>query len=889
MLLTKLHIPQPKENVVHRSALFEKLDEGLTRRLILVSATAGYGKTTLVSNWINKHNFQTAWYSLDERDNDQVVFLKYLFNSIRNLNNSIGDNSLELLKSSDTIKISYIVESFINELLPIEEDILIVLDDFHLINNQQISDILLFLLENSPKNIHFVIITRQDPQIPLSRIRSQNEIVEIRSAELSFTKNDIGELFNRKLKLSLSDKDIDLLKRKTEGWIAGLQLVSLTFKGQDNISEYIEQLAGNNKYIMDYLMEEILIIQNDEMREFLLCTSIFDRLSGSLCDAVLGKDNSQQLLEILEKGNMFLIPLDNERKWYRYHHLFADLLMQRLNQYYKKRIQSLHQNAGTWFEQNDFALLAIEHTLKAGNIKKGLELIDEIIDHLIATSQYGIVLKFADLFPEKEVFSNLKFGVMHAWTLIIVGRLNEAEEFLDKLNVLVHDENVKNKNKVLLGRLYTTNTLLKDYMGDVESATYFANLSVNHLNDNDNVWSSWAYYGKGLSELLQFDLEKCTSSFFTGLDHAKNIDNTYLEIVQTFHFAYFSKHRGKYQESVKICLELLEKYKEKKYTEGFKFNLYSSILYSTIGFIYTEQGNITSGIENAFKGYELSQNLVSMSFKGVGLLLLAESYYKAGKLKTALETIEKQKTRLLNNSRHHLAVLSFALKLKLFSQLGMKNEADSLYKQLSNPTNNNPIEQILYGIASARYFISFNKYQKADTILDELSLKLKNSKIVELFAEVEIMKVLVFIKTGKNEDAINSIRELLILTQREGLVRLYLNEGIEIEKILKEVKKEKAIKSDETLDAISTDYLNLLLKGCENEKNTEKSSSENVLSARERDTLKLLAKEYSNQQIADDLFISLNTVKTHLKNINLKLEVDSRIKAVEKAKKLGIL
>jgi LuxR family maltose regulon positive regulatory protein len=454
---------------------------------------------------------------------------------------------------------------------------------------------------------------------------------------------------------------------------------------------------------------------------------------------------------------------------------------------------------------------------------------------------------------------------------------------------LVHDENVKKKNKVLLGRLYTTNTLLKDYMGDVESATSFANLSVNHLNENDNVWSSWAYYGKGLSELLKFDLEKCTSSFFIGLDYAKHIDNTYLEIVQTFHFAYFSKLIGKHQESVKICQELLEKYKEKKYTEGFKFNLYSSILYSTIGFIYTEQGNITSGIEQALKGYELSQNLVSMSFKAVGLLLLAESYYKAGKIKTALETIEKQKPRLLNNSRHHLAVLSFALKLKLFSQLGMKNEADSLYKQLINPTNNNPIEYFLYGIASARYFISFNKYQKAATILDELSLKLKNNKIIELFAEVEIMKVLVFIRTGKNNDAMNSIRELLILTQDESLVRLYLNEGIEIEKILKEVKKEKATKSSEILDSISNDYLSLLLKEFEKEKKNQSQIEEETLSKRELETLELIAKNYSNQDIANELYISITTVKTHVRNILLKLEAKDRNDAVEKAKEKRIV
>ena len=271
MLLTKLHIPQTGENIIHRSALFEKLDEGLKRKLILVSASAGYGKTTLISNWIFKNKIPAAWYSIDERDNDPFEFVSFIIHGIQKTHPEIGKNSLELLKSPGTAGMDYTIELLLNDLLKISQDLILVLDDLHLIQNKQIFELLSFIIEYKPKHFHIVLSSRSDPPLSFARLRSQNQIIEIRSSDLSFSKNDIIELFNKKLKLSLDQKDIDLLQLKTEGWIAGLQLTALTFKGQENISAYIEKIAGDNRYIMDYLMEEILNIQNDEMREFMLC------------------------------------------------------------------------------------------------------------------------------------------------------------------------------------------------------------------------------------------------------------------------------------------------------------------------------------------------------------------------------------------------------------------------------------------------------------------------------------------------------------------------------------------------------------------------------------------------------------------------------------------
>jgi len=413
MLLTKLHIPQPKENVVHRSGLFDKLTAGLIRKLILVSATAGYGKTTLISDWINHNNIPVAWYSVDSRDNDPYEFLTFIISGIQTIHKNIGHKSLDLLKSPGTTEIEYICELLINDILTVKGDFLLVIDDLHLIDSKEVYKILYFLTDFKPINFKMAILTRSDPPLSLARLRSQNELLEIRSSDLSFTEHDTTEFFNRKLKLGLTQQDITLVELKTEGWAAGLQLTAMTLRNKKNVSEFIKSIAGDSRYIMDYLLEEILNNLDDETRLFLLKSSLFERLSGPLCDAALEKSNSQKALEYLERNNMFIISLDNERKWFRYHHLFSDLLQKRLISGFKDNIRQLHNNASSWFENNDMPLFAIEHALKAGNNKKGLELLEDVVDQMLESSQYAAILRFGSLFNEEDIVSNEKFGISY--------------------------------------------------------------------------------------------------------------------------------------------------------------------------------------------------------------------------------------------------------------------------------------------------------------------------------------------------------------------------------------------------------------------------------------------------------------------------------------------
>jgi LuxR family maltose regulon positive regulatory protein len=558
MLLTKLHIPQPKKNTVHRFGLFEKLDEGLNRKLILVSATAGYGKTTLLCDWLNYSKVPAAWFSIDDSDNDPFEFLTIMISGIRTIDQNIGNNSLELLKSPGTLTTEYIIELLINDILGIKTDFMLVMDDLHLVTSKEIFDLLNLIIERKPSQFNVAILTRSDPPLNLARLRSQYELMEIRSTDLSFTESDIAEYFNKKLRLGLTDKDINLLELKTEGWIAGLQLTAITLQERQDISEFIESIAGENRYIMDYLIEEVLNNQDEGTREFLLKTAILEKLSGSLCDALLQRNNSQLLLESLDKANMFIVPLDNERQWYRYHHLFGDLLKKRLLIRNKELIRDLHNRASIWFEDNQMHINAIEHAIKGGNIEKALHLVDGIVDHLWEISQYATIYKIGGLLPEKELYINKKFGVIYAWILGIKGNLSGARNLLEKIEQDLKSEHPAADNRNLWGRIYETYNLLSVFSGDVDAAFRYSELAINNIPEEDIIWHAWAHLSFGEANLLRFELQKSIESYCIVRAQAQKVNNLYLNLISTSKIAFVLKRKGKYKEVLKLCYNLLE-------------------------------------------------------------------------------------------------------------------------------------------------------------------------------------------------------------------------------------------------------------------------------------------------------------------------------------------
>ena len=536
MLLTKLHIPPAGNNIVHRSELCEKLNTGLGRKLILISAPAGFGKTTVVCDWIDLNKIPAAWFSLDNGDNDPAVFLNYIISGIQSIHSAFGQSALRLLNSPNKPSVESITSLLINEILNINQNFILVLDDFHLIKSNEVLKLVTYLLEHIPGNVHIVILTRSDPALSVSRLRSQHQLVELRSSDLSFSANDISVLFNKKLKLGLSIDDVYALETKTEGWIAGLQLTALSMQGREDISGFIQDLKGDNRYIMDYLMEEVLKIQTDEIKEFLLQTSVLEQMSAPLCNAVLNRNDSQQILEMLEENNMFVIPLDTERTWYRYHHLFADLLKQRLKTRDKAVIIDLHNKASEWFKNNDMPLSAIEHAIETGNYEKSMQFLGEIVEIMWKNGQHAAIMKYGDLLPDELVKKNADFCLYYSWILIIAGQIQKAEPFLVSAEMItmqiINDKNSTKEdleyNKKLSGKISVAFAYLNSLIANSEKIYNYSKTAMKNLSEDDPLWYSWGWYTTGIAEMFRENLKESIKAFENALEFGKKSGNIYL-------------------------------------------------------------------------------------------------------------------------------------------------------------------------------------------------------------------------------------------------------------------------------------------------------------------------------------------------------------------------
>ncbi|HLO18621.1 MAG TPA: AAA family ATPase, partial [Anaerolineales bacterium] len=556
-MTTKLQVPQIRSERVPRPRLVARLQQGLGHKLILVSAPAGYGKTTLLGEWLATCELRPAWISLDKGDNEPVRFWTYVEAALQRAMSSVGNPFPDILYGHDLPVSEALLTDLINELTELQQPIILVLDDYHNIDSQVIHDGLSFLLEHAPTYFHLFLLTRSDPPLPLARLRARSQMVEVRLADLRFTTQEISEFLQTVMSLDLSDAELSMLEASTEGWVAGLQMAGLSLQGKEDASAFIRSFSGENRYVLDFLFEEVFQRQPKEIQDFLLRTSVLKQLCGSLCDAVNLRDDGQTMLGILERRNLFLIPLDDQRKWYRYHHLFSDLLQSRLKQTFPDEIARLHHRASSWYAAENNLESALSHALDSGDYYLVNELVSGNVLAMMEHTELIGVLQHFEQIPASEMEAKPWLAVAYAWTKAYVDPSEELDWKLGQIEsgfVGVEDTTEKRR---LTSHLDAIRAYVAWVKGRAEQALRYACRSLENLPEDDWMARCHILNIEGLAHQYLLDLNRAVQSFEAAILAGQRTSRSYEAFHAYTNLAFAKKMQGYLHQAFSLCQDVL--------------------------------------------------------------------------------------------------------------------------------------------------------------------------------------------------------------------------------------------------------------------------------------------------------------------------------------------
>ena len=915
LLLTKLYIPPPRPKIVLRPRLIERLSEGMPCKLTLISAPAGFGKTTLVSEWVTGCERPVAWLSLEEGDNDPNRFLTYLVAAFQTLNQknggeTIGAGSLALLQSSQPPAPELILTTLVNELSSISDSFILVLDDYHVIDSQPVNKALTFLVEYQPRSMHLVIATREDPPLPLARMRARGQLAELRAADLRFTPGEAAEFLNEVMGLSLSPEDIAALETRTEGWIAGLQLAALSMQSRQDTSSFIQSFTGSHRFVLDYLVEEVLRRQPEHVRDFLLQTSILDRLCGSLCNAITGQEDGRGMLETLERGNLFVIPLDDQRRWYRYHHLFAEVLRTYLDEAYPDQRPALHGLASAWFEQNDLPAEAIRHALAAEDFERAADLIEQVWLAMDLSYQSATWLGWAKVLPADRIRARPVLCVGYAWALLGVGeieaseaRLRDAERWLEPvenpaenlpIRMIVVD---KAEFRSLPASIAAARAYRDLALGDIDGTKMQARKALALVPKGEIIHRTQATALLGMAEYASGNLQAAEMEFLkfqAMMWQANDIANA---ISITFILANILLIQGRLQEAISAYRQSL-KLAVNRGTPSF---LGESDLYRGLSEVLCEQGDLEGAAQHLQTAQQLGERVALTGWSHRLCIAQARMKEAQGDLGGALALLEEAERQYVRNPLPDRPIA--ALKARTWARCGRLIEAASWARE----QNLSPDDHLSYlrefeHLTLARVLIARSKTGRAkDDLHAALGLLARLLQAAEAggrkgsVIEILILQSLAHQTQGNRSQALTSLERALALAEPEGYTRVFVDEGEPMRLLIADfrlqIEKQNCDSShkligytDKLLAAFSQPMVRPQLTT-----DNQQSTMVEPLSDRELEVLKLLRSDLSGPEIAQQLIVSLNTLRTHTKNIFNKLGVNNRRAAVRRAEELDLL
>ncbi|HMZ08633.1 MAG TPA: LuxR C-terminal-related transcriptional regulator, partial [Anaerolineales bacterium] len=905
VLATKLYIPPPRPKIVPRLHLITQLNQGLHRKLTLVSAPAGFGKTTLVSEWVTGCGRPVAWLSLDEGDNNLPQFLTYLIAALQMIVPNIGTDTLRMVRSAQPPLNESILHILLNEMASITDPIVLVLDDFHLIEDKEIGKALMFLLERLPTQIHLVITSREDPNLPLARLRARDQLTELRVADLRFTNSESAEFLSQGMGLSISEENISALEARTEGWIAGLQLAAIALQGpmamqgHKDISSFIKSFTGGHHFVLDYLVEEVLQQQSKEVQDFLLCTSLLDRMCGSLCDAVLADslDFGQSTLERLEHNNVFIIPLDNERHWYRYHHLFGSLLRQRLGQSRSSdQIAQYHLRASVWFENNNDPAQAFHHAVSAGDSNRAAMLAEKYWQEMNESFQAMAWLGWVKRLPEGMIRSRPVLCTQIAWALMDISevdasesRLRDAERCLanpaDEMVVVAEDQFRSLPARIAIARTYNAQTLQ-----DFPAAVQYAELALELAPNEDHFMRAQTTAILGGTYWANGDLDAACKSMSGWIEHAQNSGNFIFAIASGSGKADILTEQGNLREALRTYQQSLQLAAEHE-ADSQRVIAHH---YLGLAMLYHEMNDDESALQNFQKSLELGQYSTLRDWQYRKCLAQARLKESEGDLKSALDFLDEAK-RFYARSLIPNTYPVDAIKTRIHLKQGQLLKAEQwVHTQgLSAKDDLNYLREFEHIILARVLIAKYQSNREEHIILDGLHLLERLLKAAEdqkrmgSMLQILMVTALAHHAAGSTTQAFASLERSLQLAAPEGYIRTFVNEGEPMRALLSAFQSwlEKQPRSQyQELRA----YISKLLSVFAQPTGTSKPGSGAVeaLSQRELEVLRLIAQGLSNLDISKRLFLALNTVKGHNRIIFDKLHVQNRTEAVARAREL---
>jgi LuxR family maltose regulon positive regulatory protein len=929
ILTTKLYIPPSRPQVVHRARLLDRLQTSLQRKpsVTLISAPAGFGKTTLVSEWISirmrdeggrmkeendlhpssliLHPFKVAWLSLDESDNDLTRFLTYLVAALQTIAPKVGEATLGALQSSQPPPSDVLLTALLNDLATLG-DVVLVLDDYHAIESPPIDEALTFLVDHLPPQFRLVIASREDPPIPLARLRARGQLTELRAVDLRFTPDEAAAFLNEAMGLNLSAQDIAALESRTEGWIAGLQLAALSMQGRSDTSNFIQAFTGSHRFVLDYLMEEVLQRQPEPVRHFLLQTSILNRLCGALCDAITDRADGHRLLDTLERDNLFIVPLDDQRQWWRYHHLFADVLQARLIEEQTNRVSELHRRASEWFEHNDLPADAIRHALLAKDFDRAANLLERVWLTMDLSYQSAAWLNWTKQLPADLIRAHPVMCLGYAWALLNDGELEHSESWLraaerwidppDEIaaQIIVVDEvQFQALPAAIAGARAYRALALGDIAGTIEHARRTLALAA----EDDQIRRTQATALLGMAEYASGDLssaERSLLAFQASMWQAGDLTSA---LGITFILANLWTAQGRLRDAATA------------YQRALQFGVQhdtspligTSDLYRGLSELSCEQGNLESAAQHLSTAQQLGELSALTGWPhrlGIAQARLKEAQ---GDLSSALDLLDEAERQYVRNPLPDQPVA--AMKARVLIRQGKLNEALAWAReQHLSPDDeiNYPREfdhLTLARLLIARYRSEGDEGSIRDAVqlLDRLLSAAEEGGRMGSAIEILMLQALAEHAQGNTSAAITALERASSLAEPEGYVWLFANEGEPMRLLILDfgfwIEKQKRGESQKLIG-----YVDKLLAAFPQPIaapqltiRSQQSDMVEPLSERELEVLKLLGTELSGPEIADRLSVSLNTMRTHTKNIYSKLGVSSRRAAIRRAEELGLL